>query len=139
MIGVLRGCQAFLKHAVDRQGEGVLINVSSGAAWRGFAGWGAYCAGKAALDRLTEVLQLEESGRGLRAYAVAPGVVDTAMQELIRGQSPEVFPDVEVFRRMKREGSFNSVAFVARHFLEIAFDPQKRPEGVTVRLPAEVE
>lgn len=137
LIGVLHGCQAYLRHAVTRQGGGVLINVSSGAAWKGYAGWGAYCAGKAAVDRLTEALQLEEAARGLRAHAVAPGIVDTDMQELIRRQTPKVFPEVERFRQFKAADAFNSLPFVARHFLEIAFAPEARPEGVLVRLPAE--
>jgi NAD(P)-dependent dehydrogenase (short-subunit alcohol dehydrogenase family) len=137
LIGVLHGSQSFLRHAVDRQGAGVLINVSSGAAWHGYAGWAAYCAGKAAVERLTEVLQLEEGGRGLRAHAVAPGVVDTAMQELIRRQDPAVFPEVERFRNLQRRAEFNGIPFVARHLLAIAFDPEACPEGVLVRLPRE--
>lgn len=137
VFGVLHGSQAFLRHAVDPQGGGVLINVSSGAAWRGYAGWAAYCAGKAAVDRLTECLQLEEAGRGLRAFAVAPGIVDTDMQALIRRQSPEVFPDLERFLAFKRDEAFNSIPFVAQHLLRLAFDPAAAGEGVLVRLPAE--
>jgi len=137
VFGVLHGSQAFLEEAVARQGGGVLINVSSGAAWRGYAGWAAYCAGKAAVDRLTECLQLEEGGRGLRALAVAPGIVDTDMQALIRRQSPEVFPDLERFLAFKRDEAFNSIPFVARHLLRLAFDPAAAGEGVLVRLPSE--
>lgn len=136
LFGVLYGCQAFLPF-VDRQGEGVLINVSSGAAWHGYAGWAAYCASKAGVDRLTETLQLEEAGSGLRAHAVAPGVVDTAMQELIRSQDPSVFPEVERFRRLKEDGDFNTPSYVAESLLGIAFDPEARPEEVVVRLPKE--
>lgn len=137
LFGVLHGCQAFLEEAVAPQGGGVLINVSSGAAWRGYAGWAAYCAGKAAVDRLTECLQLEEAGRGLRAFAVAPGIVDTDMQALIRRQSPEVFPDLERFLAFKRDEAFNSIPFIAGHLLRLAFDPAAHGEGVLVRLPAE--
>lgn len=137
VFGVLHGSRAFLRHCVDAQRDGVLINVSSGAAWRGYAGWAAYCMGKAAVDRLTESLQLEEAARGIRAHAVAPGIVDTAMQELIRRQRPEDFPDVERFRQFKVDEAFNSVAFVAAQLLAIAFDPTARPETVLVRLPAE--
>lgn len=137
VFGVLHGSRAFLRRGVDPQGGGVLINVSSGAAWHGYAGWAAYCMSKAAVDRLTETLQLEEASRGLRAHAVAPGIVDTAMQELIRAQSADVFPEVERFRGFKQQEAFNSVGFVARQLLAIAFDPAARPEGVAVRLPSE--
>lgn len=137
LFGVLHGSRAFLRQCVDPRRGGVLINVSSGAAWSGYAGWAAYCMGKAAVDRLTECLQIEERATGLRAYAVAPGIVDTAMQELIRRQQPEDFPEVERFRKFKQDEAFNSVAFVAQHLLAIAFDDAARPDAVVVRLPAE--
>jgi NAD(P)-dependent dehydrogenase (short-subunit alcohol dehydrogenase family) len=141
LTGVLHGTQAFLRHLGARgaaAGEpGVLLNISSGAAWHGYAGWGAYCAGKAALDRLTETVQLEEAERGLRAHAVAPGVVDTAMQERIRGCDREVFPMLDKFLEMKAEDSFNTPGFVAEQLLGISFDPARRPQETVVRLPAE--
>lgn len=137
LFGVLHGSRAFLRRCVDRQRAGVLINVSSGAAWTGYAGWAAYCMGKAAVDRLTECLQIEERATGLRAHAVAPGIVDTAMQELIRRQRKEDFPEVERFRKYKADEAFNSVEFVAAQLLAIAFDDAARPDQVLVRLPAE--
>lgn len=141
LIGVLHGTQAFVRHLRARGANagdpGVLINLSSGAAWHGYAGWAAYCAGKAALDRLTETVQLEEAAHGLRAHAVAPGVVDTAMQERIRASDPAIFLARDRFVAMKEEGAFNSVPFIARHLLALAFDPAARPEEVCVRLPAE--
>src|SRR5690606_22108759 len=80
--GVLHGSQAYVRHlrAVGR--TGVLVIVSSGAAQKPYPAWGAYCAGKAAVDLLTGVSAAEE--RCVRAHAVAPGLVDTAMQEKIR-------------------------------------------------------
>ncbi len=137
LVGLFLCTRAYVHHVRRRGGEGVLVNISSGAAWHGYAGWSAYCAGKAGVDRLTECVQLEEEGTGLRAYAVAPGVIDTDMQALIRQCSPEEFPEVERFREMKRDDSFNTPGFVARHLLAIAFDPAARPAEVTVRLPDE--
>ena len=115
----------------------MLINISSGAAWHGYAGWAAYSAGKAAVDRLTESVQLEEEAHGLRAYAVAPGVIDTGMQTLIRACTKENFPEVERFREMKRDDAYNTPGFVAEHLLAIAFDPTRHPEEVAFRLPNE--
>jgi NAD(P)-dependent dehydrogenase (short-subunit alcohol dehydrogenase family) len=82
-------------------------------------------------------VQLEEQAHGLRAYAVAPGVIDTAMQGRIRECSPEEFPEVERFLELKRSDGFNTPGFVAEHLLGIAFDPDRRPEEVVVRLPDE--
>jgi benzil reductase ((S)-benzoin forming) len=136
VLGVVHGTGAFVRHLHDRAGEGVLVNVSSGAAQRAYAGWSAYSAAKAAIDRLTEAVQLEEAGR-LRAHAVSPGVVDTDMQAVIRATSEDRFPAVERFRDLGRRGAFNSTEHVARRLLALAFDPGARPEGVIVRLPDE--
>ncbi len=139
IMGVFHGTRAYVRHVRAREGGGVLLNISSGAAWHGYAGWSAYCAGKAAVDRLTEAVQLEEEAAGLRAHAVAPGVVDTRMQEVIRACSPEEFPMVETFLEMKRQEAFNSPAFVARHLLGYAFDSEMVPDDTLVRVPAEQE
>lgn len=132
LIGALNGAQALLRHQAP---GAVLLNVSSGAALKGYAGWGAYCAGKAALDRLSECLALEEPG--LRVHSVAPGVIDTDMQRQIREVPEERFPQRERFLQLKRDGAFNSPAFVAEHFLRVAFDPQARSEEVVLRTPSE--
>lgn len=77
--------------ALLERGDGVIINVTSGAgesnppvaADRG--GWGyAYGAGKAAVSRLSGVLKAEMGRKGLRSYTVNPGVVTTeALQATI--------------------------------------------------------
>jgi NAD(P)-dependent dehydrogenase (short-subunit alcohol dehydrogenase family) len=139
VMGVFHGTKAFINHLHDKGGEGALINISSGASTSAYAGWGAYCAGKAAVDRMTEVAQLEEEAHGLRAYAVAPGIIDTQMQELIRGTSAEKFPMVDKFLELKANDSFSSPEFVAQRLLELAFDPEHRPDSVCLRLPMEKE
>ena len=139
LTGVFVGSRAYIRHLRRIGRGGVLINVSSGAAWKPYAGWGAYCAGKAGVERLTEVIAIEESGIGLRAHSIAPGVVDTAMQTKIRASTAEDFPDLERFREMKRDNAFNSGRYVAEEFLAIAFDPERVPDSVEVRLENETE
>ena len=70
--------------AMIEQGEGVVINVTSGAGESdppvpaGRGGWGyAYGAGKAAVSRLSGILSVELGERGIRAFTVNPGVVTT--------------------------------------------------------------
>lgn len=135
LAGTFFGTQSFIKHLRKREGDGVLINISSGASTSAYSGWSAYCAGKAGVDRLTEVVQEEERDAGLRAYAVAPGIIDTDMQALIRSQSEEDFPMVEKFHELKRDDAFSSAEFVAKELLALAFDPAKRPDSVCLRLP----
>lgn len=94
---------------------------------------GAYCASKAAVEQLTAVVGAEEPG--IRAYAVAPGVVDTDMQAEIRATPAERFPQVERFHQLKRDDAFNSPAWVARQLLDLAFG-EVRPD-LRWRLPDE--
>ena len=133
LVGALNASRSYMKHA----NGGVLLHISSGAAWSGYAGWAAYCAGKSGLDRLAETIQLEEGDRGLRVHAVAPGVIDTDMQATIRASDPKVFPMLDKFLEMKEQDSFNTIPFVADHLLRIAFDPAAQPDTVVLRLPAE--
>ena len=136
VTGAMFGGMIFADHVRGRPGEGVLVNISSGAARRPYAGWAAYCASKAAVDRLTEVMALDERANGLRAYAVAPGLVDTDMQAAIRAQDESRFPEVERFRQVKADGGFNSPAWVADKLLDLAFghDPPDQP---LLRVPPE--
>lgn len=122
VLGVMYGSAAFARHVRSRPGGGVLVNISSGAATRAYEGWAAYCASKAAVDHLTRVVAVEEAEAGLRAFAVAPGVVDTEMQAAIRATPPERFPAVERFHEMKRTDAFNSPAWVADHILGLVDD-----------------
>ena len=137
LLGVLFGSQEFVKHVESRPGEGVLLNISSGAAYGGYAGWAAYCIGKASVDRLSETLQLEEEQNGLRCYSVAPGIFDTDMQKQIRASSKDVFPTVEAFHKYKADDAFNTIPFVAEHLLQMAFVASERPDTVSARIPSE--
>jgi benzil reductase ((S)-benzoin forming) len=134
VTGVLYGAAVFAQHVRSRPGEGVLVNVSSGAATSAYEGWAAYCATKAAVDQLTRVVALEEARHGLVAYSLSPGLVDTEMQVAIRATEESAFPEVGRFRRAAEEHRFNSPAWVAEHILALAFGPQ-RPDMVVLRVP----
>ena len=133
VMGVVSGSRAYLQH-LRRQGQpGVLFNISSGAGRRPVPGWAAYCASKAAVDMYTRVLQAE-AGDLVRAYSVAPGVVDTDMQAAIRKCSPAQFPPVQRFLDLKRDNRFNSPAHVAVELLAMAFEPAYAPDDVICRV-----
>ena len=137
VTGVLLGSAAFARHVRSRPGGGVLVNVSSGAATKPYAGWGPYCASKAAVDHATRVLAVEEADAGLRAFAVAPGVVDTDMQAAIRATPADRFPQVDRFLQMKLDDAYNSPAWVADHLLGLAFGGGAAGDDVVVRVPDE--
>ncbi len=65
----------------DTGADVVLVNSGSGLTAR--AGWGSYAASKFALRAFGDALRAEESGHGIRVTSVAPGRVDTAMQERV--------------------------------------------------------
>lgn len=135
VVGTFHGCQAFIRHLHERRGEGILINISSGAARNAYAGWSAYCAGKAAVDRMSESIALEETHHGLRVHAVAPGVIDTEMQSMIRQCDPSQFPQVQKFVDLKEKDNFSTPDFVADGILKLCFDPAYRTDDVLVSLP----
>jgi NAD(P)-dependent dehydrogenase (short-subunit alcohol dehydrogenase family) len=61
-----------------READGVLLSISSDAAVHHYETWGLYGASKAALDHVTLTYAAET---GLRAYAVDPGDMRTAMHQ----------------------------------------------------------
>lgn len=108
---------AFLAAAAPRAGERVLVMITSGAASSIYAGWTAYGAGKAALDQWVRIAGEEQRRRGaVVVAAIAPGVIDTSMQEEIRSTSAEDFPDVNRFRQLHEEGDLVAPDEAARRF-----------------------
>jgi len=92
-----------------------VVDVSSGAARRPYAGWSSYCATKAALRMAGEVV-----GEEARSYAPGsalpvdlslvsyePGVVDTEMQQAVRGAVAEAFPQVARFLDLHARGQLH--------------------------------
>ncbi|ADB35860.1 short-chain dehydrogenase/reductase SDR [Kribbella flavida DSM 17836] len=94
--------RAFLRATAELDCEKHLVMLSSGAARKPYPGWSAYNAGKAAVEQW--VRSVGEEPTGCRVVAVAPGVVDTAMQSEIRKVDEQAFPAVERFRDLHRTG-----------------------------------
>ena len=82
---------------------------------------------------MTECVQIEEGKNGLKAFAVAPGIIDTAMQERIRKASPEDFPLVEKFKQPKRDNAFQSAEWVAEKLLALIAAPPDGPVRMDLR------
>ncbi|SAI42056.1 short chain dehydrogenase [Bordetella ansorpii] len=107
----------FLQAVRGMQADRRVLNISSGAGRNPNAGWGVYCATKAALDMYTRVLKQEQGDDGVRAVSLAPGIVDTDMQETIRGSDPASFPALAKFQEFKTAGQLASPADVATRIL----------------------
>ena len=105
---------SFLAAARDVDAERYLVMVSSGAASLVGAGWSSYGAGKAALDQWVRDVGSEQDIRGgVQVVAVAPGVVETGMQEQIRETSEEDFPKRQKFVELYQSGELSDPDEVA--------------------------
>jgi 3-oxoacyl-[acyl-carrier protein] reductase len=78
--GVVFGSQAAARQMIGA-GRGSIINVTSGAVDNAFAFVAAYAAAKAAAHQFTRSLAVEIGPKGVRVNAIAPGWVDTPMNE----------------------------------------------------------
>ncbi|HEY8476501.1 MAG TPA: SDR family NAD(P)-dependent oxidoreductase [Chloroflexota bacterium] len=69
------------------QRRGKIVNIASIAAWAGFPMRASYCASKAGVVALTQVLAVEWAKHGVRVNAVGPGYVATQLvqQGIARG------------------------------------------------------
>jgi NAD(P)-dependent dehydrogenase (short-subunit alcohol dehydrogenase family) len=85
LMGVLRGCQIFGRHMLQRR-YGRVINIISLNAFVSLHEVAAYAASKAAVLSLTRSLAIEWARHGVCVNAIAPGVFPTAMNsELLQG------------------------------------------------------
>ena len=81
--GVYHGLRTAIP-VMKRQGGGVIINISSGAAVAALEGWSHYCATKAAVLSLTRVAYRESMSDNIRVVGLSPGTVATDMQKSIK-------------------------------------------------------
>lgn len=94
-----------------------VLHVSSGAAVNAYEGWGPYCITKAGLNMMYRCLSMELSRHGILVGSVRPGVVDTPMQDIVRGYDgpAEHFPAHNKFHDLHKSGKLESPATVATY------------------------
>ncbi|CUI30853.1 Benzil reductase [Achromobacter xylosoxidans] len=107
----------FLAAVADLKADRRVLNISSGAGRNPNAGWGVYCATKAALDMYSRVVKQEQGEGGARVVSLAPGIVDTDMQAAIRSSDPKSFPALAKFQDFHASGKLSSPANVASRIL----------------------
>lgn len=86
--GTIFACQAVVP-SMKKRGGGVIINFSSQAGRRGEPNIAIYCSTKAAVISVTQSLALELAADNIRVNAIAPGVVDTPMWDVVDAQFAE--------------------------------------------------
>lgn len=74
--GMILCTQAVVKHFLDRNIKGVVVNMSSEAGMEGSGGQSLYAATKGAVNALTRSWAKELGYKGIRFVALAPGIME---------------------------------------------------------------
>ena len=87
VLGVLLSLKYEVR-AMQRQGSGNIVNISSTYGHEGAAGAAVYVGSKHAVEGITKSVAIEVAKAGIRVNAVAPGPTDTGMLTRFTG-TPE--------------------------------------------------
>ncbi|MGA2063145.1 MAG: SDR family oxidoreductase, partial [Thermoguttaceae bacterium] len=105
-------------HAVTQpmmmERRGSIVNLSSTAAEFASRGQVNYAASKGGIDGLTRAMAKELAARNIRVNAVAPGMIETDMSQVVRGVAGEQIKKIIPLKRIgKAEEIAAVVAFLA--------------------------
>lgn len=120
---------AFIECYDSTDAEKVIVNISSGAGKNPIDGWAVYCASKAGIDMLSRVVDTEQKIRaerplesihkGFHIFSIAPGVVNTTMQDEIRSAAKEDFSRLEDFIAYKTNDQLSEPGLVSKKYINI--------------------
>jgi NAD(P)-dependent dehydrogenase (short-subunit alcohol dehydrogenase family) len=103
LFGAFLLCQAVLPHMI-RAGRGKIINFSGGGATSPLCRFSAYGVSKAAVVRLTETLAEEVKEFNIQVNAIAPGAVDTKLQDSVLAAGGRAGDLLQRIRRLRETG-----------------------------------
>ena len=107
-------CTRAIGNVMLQQGKGVILNVSSIAAFGAWPLRSAYNSAKAAVVSLTENVGCEWARRGVRVVSVAPGVTRTAMLQQMVDEGVASLDQYNKRTPMGRVAEVEEIASVAQ-------------------------
>lgn len=109
-----------------------IINISSGAGRHAIESWSSYCASKSAIDMFSSVVDDEQKlinkANPVKVFSVAPGIVDTQMQDEIRETNKADFSNVGTFVNYKNNNQLVAPEKTADLLMKIIKNPKKYKE-----------
>jgi 3-oxoacyl-[acyl-carrier protein] reductase len=111
LVSVIRLTKLFIRERIAQQRSGVILNISSIVAIRGYKGLVVYSATKGALDAMTRALAREMGSRGFRVNSLLPGFVETDLSSRLTHEKKQ-----RIIRRtpLGRLASVEDIAKAAR-------------------------
>lgn len=103
LVGTFLCCRAAVPDMLRRR-WGRIINLSGGGATAPLPAFSAYGVSKAAVVRLTETLAEEVRDAGITVNAIAPGAVDTRLQDEVLSAGSRAGPLADRIRRLRETG-----------------------------------
>lgn len=105
------------KNKPDKNGQkGSIINISSIAAKKGFAGLVHYCASKGGINAMTKAMVLELAPLGIRINNIEPGVINTpgaSTASMTEEQRKAMLAPIPLKRQGISQEISNAVLFLA--------------------------
>lgn len=109
LMGVVHGSRVFAGAMVEAGLPGHVVNLASGLAHVPARDMSAYCATKAAVLRLSEVLRTELADHGIGVSVICPGIVNTGITD--RTTFVGVDPDEQTRRRSRTSAMYDRRAY----------------------------
>ncbi len=103
LFGTFMMCRAVLPNMIERR-HGKIINFSGGGAASPLPRFSAYGVSKAAVVRLTETLAQEVKEFNIQVNAIAPGAVDTRLQDAVLAAGEKAGDIAGTMKRLRETG-----------------------------------